>query len=204
MSNIGFGTKYSAFSDLIDMYDNETEYNNETEYKGEISTIDECAVSTFDYEEDSKINNILSYNKNMLTRVASTNEIEQYFRRRHVTYKLISNGTFTPEFCICTNPPIIIHSENYVDGLCYAERINNDGCIVPDYDNSKGGHYKCGKLARENPGICVYSICGVRGGTEMLFWEYNSYGTPIPISCESYEQKILRKVNFTKARRLWE
>ena len=156
------------------------------------------------YDEDAQINLILHYNKDLLDRISSENEINQYFRRRHVTYKLISDGTFTPEFGICTTPPIVIHSENDIDGLNYGKRINSNGCIVPDCENLKGGHYKCSKLASENPGICVYSICCIRGGTEMMFWEYNSVGMPVSICRDTYEGKILRTVNSTKARRLWE
>lgn len=108
-------------------------------------------------------------------------------------YKLDSDGSFTPEFSICSKPPIVIHSESDMDGLSYGQRVNDGGYMIPDYENFKGGHYKCGKLARENPGICVYSICG-----NMMFWEYNSSGLPNLISRDTYEKKILQIVNMTE------
>jgi len=206
-TNVGFGSTYSAFSNLIDMYD------EETECKEGIWKTTQGGASTFAEEEQDvncsftegidTVDILLShfyYHKKLLTRVVSDHEVEEYIRCRRITYKLKSNGTFTPEFNICGNPPIIVHSEADLNGLRYGQKHDNIGCIIPDYENSKGGHYKCGKLACENPDICVYSMCSDASGGIMMFWEYDSQGASIPISRDTYEQNILRNVNSMKAK----
>jgi hypothetical protein len=196
-------------SNCIDICHQETECNKGS--KSSEATLQNASTTTNtsspytefynDKEEDTLyiLRDHLNYHKELLRRVIEDDEVEQYFRYKHVTYKLQSNGSFTPEFSICGNPPIIIHSLSNMDGLNYGEKVDGMGYMAPDYENLKGGHYKCGKLARENPGICVYSVCG-HSNSNIMFYEYNSLEAPVTISRDTYEKKILQNVNLTKFR----
>lgn len=188
-TNMEFGSTYSAFS---------------TSKSGaSILNEEEPGVNSSLTEGIDAVDILLShyyYHKNLLTRVVSDHEVEEYIRSRRITYKLTSDGTFTPEFNIRGNPPIVVHSEADLNGLNYGQKLDDIGCIIPDYENFNGGHYKCSKLSRENPDICVYSMCSAASGGIMMFWEYDSQGAYIQISRDTYEQNILRNVNSMKAK----
>lgn len=110
---------------------------------------------------------------------------------------LESDGVFTPELSICGKPPVVIHSEADRDGLNHGKKVERNGYLIVEYDNHEGGHYKCGKLARENPGISVFSMCGCEE-ERIVIWKYDTLGNPVPISRDEYEKRILQNVNLTE------